>query len=69
DVVLLVATIQPYIDQGVSMELLYDLNNPNFNARYMYDLINFAWNAGCKTIYYTRTIQKSDTPECTVCAN
>ncbi|MGL6340346.1 MAG: ribonucleoside-diphosphate reductase subunit alpha [Waterburya sp.] len=68
-VVLLVSTIQPYIDQGISMELIYDLNDPNFNAKYMYDLINFAWNAGCKTIYYTRTVQKSDTPECTVCAN
>ncbi len=44
--------------QGVSMELLFDLNK-NIKAKDIYDTIFKAWESGCKTIYYTRTIQKS----------
>jgi ribonucleoside-diphosphate reductase alpha chain len=72
DLISVIAAIQQYIDQGISMELIHDLNSPTFTAKKMYNTIHHAWQSGCKAIYYTRTIQKStisDKTECTSCAN
>lgn len=72
-IVSIVSSIQKWIDQGISMEILYNLNN-NITAKYIYDTIFQAWELGCKTIYYTRTIQKNsnsmdDIESCISCAN
>lgn len=69
----MVSVIQKWIDQGISFELLFNLNN-DIKAKDIYDTIITAWEKGCKTIYYTRTIQKntgliSDKEECSSCAN
>jgi ribonucleoside-diphosphate reductase alpha chain len=64
-----VSTAQVYIDQGISMELSFDLNDSTFNAKKMADTIFKAWEQGCKAIYYVRTVQKSNTSQCSSCAN
>lgn len=72
-IVSIISSIQKWIDQGISMEILYNLNN-NITAKDIYDTIIKAWKSDCKTIYYTRTIQKnsnitSQTESCVSCAN
>lgn len=72
-VISVISTIQKWIDQGISMEVLYNLNN-NINAKDIYDTLMKAWESGCKTVYYTRTIQKNsnimkETEQCVSCAN
>lgn len=77
-----VATIQQWIDTGISMELLFNLNQgvyfPNepsrsLKAKDIYDNLMMAWAMGCKAIYYIRTVQKDDfkesKDECVACAN
>jgi len=64
--------IGKWISQGVSMELIFDLNT-DIKARDIYDTIMTAWKTGCKSIYYTRTIQKNtniakDKEECESCS-
>ena len=65
--------IQPWIDTGVSMEILYNLNNPEIDALYMYNVIIKAWMSECKAIYYERSLQVNTDDlleaECTSCAN
>jgi ribonucleoside-diphosphate reductase alpha chain len=68
-----VAAIQQWIDQGISMELLYNLNN-SLRAKDIYDTLMTAWKSGTKSVYYTRTIQKNSNiasakEECVSCAN
>jgi len=72
-VVNIISRIQKWVDQGISMEVLYNMNN-NIEAKDIYETIMTAWKQGCKTIYYTRTIQKnsniaSSKEECVSCAN
>lgn len=64
--------ISKWISQGVSMELIFDLNS-DIKARDIYDTIMTAWKNGCKSIYYTRTIQKNtnvakEKEECESCS-
>lgn len=66
------AIISKWIDTGVSLELVYDLNK-GITATDIYKNIMKAWASDIKTIYYTRTIQQdggiSETKEeCAVCA-
>ncbi|ERP30834.1 ribonucleoside-diphosphate reductase subunit alpha [Chitinivibrio alkaliphilus] len=72
EVVRLMGAIQKWIDQGISMELLYNLNTP-ITARDIYEVLMTAWKEGVKTVYYTRTLQKnsniSEKAECESCAN
>jgi ribonucleoside-diphosphate reductase alpha chain len=72
DVVHLMAAIQKWIDQGISMELLYNLNS-SLTARDIYEVLMSAWKKGVKTVYYTRTLQKNSNiamkNECESCAN
>ena len=49
--------IGKWTTQGVSMELIFDLNK-NIKARDIYDTLMTAWKEGCKSVYYIRTIQK-----------
>jgi len=73
EVVKVIGTIQNWIDQGISFEVLYNLNL-DIKAKDIYETLFDAWKMGCKTIYYTRTIQKNsnnmtDKEECSSCAN
>ena len=71
-VVDVVSRLQRYVDTGISMELLFNLNN-NLTAKDIYETHMDAWKKGCKAIYYTRSIQKngniaSAKEECISCA-
>lgn len=64
--------IGKWTTQGVSMELIFDLNK-NIRAKDIYDTLMTAWKEGCKSVYYIRTIQKStnimnDKEECESCS-
>ncbi len=76
------ATIQKWIDTGISMELLFNLNagiyypdqpERSINAKDIYETLVLAWESGCKAVYYIRSVQKDDFKEgndgCTSCAN
>lgn len=77
-----VATIQNWIDTGISMELLFNLNEGVYfpeeperalNAKDIFDALILAWEAGCKAIYYIRTVQRDNFKDgedgCVACAN
>jgi len=71
-VVDVVARLQKYVDTGISMELLFNLNK-NITAKDIYETHMDAWKKGCKAIYYTRSIQKNSNiasakEECVSCA-
>ena len=77
-----VAKIQQWIDTGISMELLFNLNQGvyfpdepgrSIKAKDIFESLLMAWQEGCKAIYYIRTVQKDDFKEsgdeCVACAN
>ncbi len=77
-----VATIQQWIDTGISMELLFNLNqgvyfpnepNRSIKAKDIFEALLMAWQEGCKAVYYIRTVQKDNFKEssdnCLACAN
>ncbi|MEB3226007.1 MAG: ribonucleoside-diphosphate reductase subunit alpha [Synechococcus sp.] len=81
-VVKAVATMQKWIDTGISMELIFNLNQGVYfpeeperalKAKDIFDILMLAWSEGCKAIYYIRTVQKDDFKEgaegCVACAN
>ncbi|MGF1539097.1 MAG: LAGLIDADG family homing endonuclease [Pleurocapsa sp.] len=81
-VVRAVATMQQWIDTGISMELLFNLNQGVYfpdqperflKAKDIFETLVMAWQEGCKAVYYIRTVQKDDFKEsdrdCASCAN
>lgn len=74
-----VSTMQKWIDTGISMELIFNLNKGIYfsedrplNAKDIYEVLMMAWKKECKAIYYIRTVQKDDFKEeggCVSCAN
>lgn len=60
--------IQPWIDTGISMEVVLNLNN-NITKKDIADMILNAWKKECKAIYYIRSIQQTIDNNCTACAN
>lgn len=73
-----VATIQQWIDTGISMELLFNLNDNIYSekaitAKDVYDVLIRAWKQQCKAVYYIRVVQKDDFKSnenvCVSCAN
>jgi ribonucleoside-diphosphate reductase alpha chain len=74
-----IAVIQQWIDTGISMELLFNLNQGVYfaddgeralKAKDIYDTLVMAWAKGCKAVYYVRIVQRdSFKEECTACAN
>lgn len=70
-VIEVMSRINKWIDTGISIELMYNLNR-NIRARDIYETIMEAWKKDIKTLYYTRTIQKdgsaSEKSECISCA-
>jgi ribonucleoside-diphosphate reductase alpha chain len=81
-VVKAVAKMQQWIDTGISMELLFNLNQGIYfpdeperaiAAKDIFETLVMSWQEGCKAVYYIRTVQKDDFKEsdnsCTACAN
>jgi ribonucleoside-diphosphate reductase alpha chain len=81
-VVKAVAVMQQWIDTGISMELLFNLNQGIYfsdepqravKAKDIFETLVLAWKEGCKAVYYVRTVQKDDFKEssegCVACAN
>ena len=78
-----VATMQKWIDTGISMELIFNLNagvyfpdepERSLQAKDIFDTLLLSWKEGCKAIYYIRTVQRDDFKEsagegCVSCAN
>lgn len=69
-----VATVQKWIDTGISFEFMYDLNESRNDGRYMISNIIKANESGIKAIYYVRSIVKdrdneNQKQECEACAN
>jgi ribonucleoside-diphosphate reductase alpha chain len=55
--------LQRFIDTGISMELMFDQNKPDFKAKDLYDAIHYAFDKGLKTIYYIRGVKKNESLE------
>jgi ribonucleoside-diphosphate reductase alpha chain len=54
-----IASVSKWVDSGVSYELSFDLNKPEVNAKYAFDVIMDIWRTRkIKTIYYIRYVQK-----------
>ncbi|CUR34387.1 Ribonucleoside-diphosphate reductase subunit alpha [Planktothrix tepida PCC 9214] len=81
-VVKAVATVQQWIDTGISMELMFNLNegiyfpdepDRTIKAKDIFDTLILAWQQGCKAVYYVRTVQRDSFKEaddsCVACAN
>ncbi|MBI5345898.1 MAG: ribonucleoside-diphosphate reductase subunit alpha [Chlamydiae bacterium] len=68
-----IGEIQKWIDTGISYELIFNLNLPHINAKYIFETLLDAWEKKIKTIYYIRTIQKDgsslDKEECISCSS
>ena len=50
----IMAKIGSWVTQGVSMEMVFDLNK-DIKAKDIYDTLITAWEEGCKSVYYIRT--------------
>lgn len=60
--------LQRYVDQGISMELLVNMQN-GFTAKDLYDLYMLAWDKKLKTVYYVRSItEKQAKEDCVSCS-
>lgn len=57
-IIQMTAEIQKWVDTGISMEFILNLNLPDINAGTFLKAIFEAWKSGCKSIYYVRSIQK-----------
>jgi ribonucleoside-diphosphate reductase alpha chain len=78
-VVQAIAEMQKWIDTGISMELLFNLNQgvyfpdePNrvLTVKEIYETLVLAWESECKAVYYVRTVQKDNFKDsCSSCAN
>lgn len=77
-----ISKMQEWIDTGISMELLFNLNpgvyfpedgDRSLKAKDIFETLVLAWQEGCKAVYYVRTVQKDNFKEsddtCTACAN
>lgn len=68
EIIDVVAAMQPYIDTGVSMELNFNQNDPDFKAKDLYDAIHYAFDKKLKTVYYIRSVKRNAEPACEACA-
>lgn len=60
DIINVTAEAQKFIDTGCSMELIFDQNKPDFNAKDLYDTIVYAYDKKLKSVYYIRSIKKNE---------
>lgn len=65
-----VSEMQKFVDTGISMELIFDQNKPDFKAKDLYDAIHYAHAKGIKAIYYIRSVKQKEQQEeaCVACA-
>ena len=68
----IMSKIGKWTTQGVSMELIFDLNK-EIKAKDIYETLLTAWKEGCKSVYYIRTIQRNtniarEKEECESCS-
>lgn len=73
EVVDIISRIQKWTDTGISMELIFNLNLPEVNAKYMYETLMDAWEKDIKTVYYIRSVQRNSSnvsakEECVSCS-
>ena len=70
EIIDIVAAAQKHTDTGISMELMFDQNKPDFKAKDLYDAIHYAHKKGLKSIYYIRSLKmKEDAEEaCVACS-
>lgn len=69
-----VASLQKFVDTGISAEYLMDKNQEDFKAKWLWDTWDQAWKKKTKAAYYIRTIKKGesyvkDNDVCVGCAN
>ena len=74
EIIDITAAEQGHIDTGISMELLFDHNDPTFTAKTIWDAIHYAWRKKIKAIYYIRHIKKNEVAQqeeaaCESCAS
>jgi ribonucleoside-diphosphate reductase alpha chain len=64
------AAMQKFTDTGISMELIFDQNKPDFKAKDLYDAIHYAHKQGLKAIYYIRSVKQKEQAgeDCVACA-
>jgi ribonucleoside-diphosphate reductase alpha chain len=60
DIINVTSEAQKFIDTGCSMELIFDQNKPDFNAKDLYDTIMYAYDKKLKSVYYIRSIKKNE---------
>lgn len=65
-----IAAVQKFTDTGISMELLFDQNDPSFSAKDLYEAIHYAHAKKLKTIYYIRSIKQKESSDeaCVACS-
>lgn len=65
-----VSEMQKFVDTGISMELIFDQNKPDFKAKDLYDAIHYAHAKGIKAIYYIRSVKQKEQQDeaCVACA-
>lgn len=70
NIIKITSEIQKWVDQGISMELVLNLNE-GIKAKQIYDLYINAWKKKCKTVYYIRSITPDANKRggCISCAN
>lgn len=56
-----VASLQYFVDTGISAEYILDRNIPTNNAKKLYDIIMHAWKMKTKAVYYIRSIKPGET--------
>jgi ribonucleoside-diphosphate reductase alpha chain len=63
EIIDIASAIQQFTDTGISMELLFNHNNPDFKAKDLWDALHYAHEKKIKTIYYIRSVKKNATLE------
>lgn len=68
-----VGAMQKFVDTGISAEYIMDKNQEGFNAKWLWDTLESAWQNKTKAVYYIRTIKAGEgivkhEAECVGCA-
>lgn len=68
EIIDIVSEAQKWVDTGISMELMFDQNKPNFSATDLYHAIRYAWKKKIKAIYYIRSVKEKVDDACVACS-
>ena len=70
EIIDIVSRIQKWVDQGISMELMLNLENGNVTAKDIAQLYYDALDKKLKSVYYVRSLSyKGNEDDCVSCAN